>query len=104
MTNLLLEILTPLLGTITTALGGVVAWFVKQKKKEYTKRKELEYRQAKINESYNKAAGFNQQMLNMFNSKTKDNDYAIKLDPDVRESVINGLEEVMKDYHKHDLK
>lgn len=102
MTELLLEILLPILSTILTSLSGAIVWLIKQKKKEYLIRKELEERQSKINEKYNKTAGVIEDQLNLWKSKKSNGEYAIKLEPDVREGLIKTDEQILKEYHYFD--
>lgn len=102
MTNALLQVLIPILSTILAALAGVVVFLCKRYQRIKTEKDEALERYKNIAESYNRGMGKTKSHYNLFSAKDKNGNYAVELEPDIRQSLLKDFEEELQYYHKFD--
>ena len=98
--KLLLEILLP----IITALSGLITFLIVRIKKFMIDKEKQRERSNRINEAYNYCGAVTDTFIRIFEAKTSDGSYAIKLDPDIREALLREAHYLSETYHSFDLK
>lgn len=103
----LLEALLSAAAGIIAAISFLIVFLVKRWKNKVEKRdKEIEETKRErilLAQDYNFTGGAIKDINNQLKAKKQNGEYAINLEPDIREAWIKTYDELLEKYHSHDI-